>query len=95
MGMGSKPLSKNAGPLAQPFGLRVLVLWAFPRPRKVDFVPTPLACTVRRGEHCTSNVRTRGTATGVYRVYIPPKSVKVNILWGINDVRTAIEHKYP
>jgi len=27
-------------------------------------------------------------------VYIPPKSVQVNFLWGKNDVRTAIEHEY-
>jgi len=36
------PLSKNAGPLAQPFGIRVLIIWASPRPRNVDFVTTPL-----------------------------------------------------
>jgi len=34
------PLSKNPEPLAQPFGLRVLVLWD--PLRNVDFVPTPL-----------------------------------------------------
>jgi len=26
-------------------------------------------------------------------IYIPPKSVQVNFLWGRNDVRTAIEHE--
>ena len=33
----------------------------------------------------------RGVATGVY---IPPKSVQVNFLWGKNDVRMAIEQFY-
>ena len=46
VGRGGKPLSKNPGPLAQPFGLRVSVLWVLPRsrasPRSVDFAPTPL-----------------------------------------------------
>jgi len=42
-----------------------------------------------------------GVATGVggegVWVYIPPpqkKSVRVNFLWGRNDIRTAIEHEY-
>jgi len=42
-GAVSPHLSKNPGTLAQPFGLRVSVLLASPRPRNVDFVPTPLA----------------------------------------------------
>jgi len=36
------PLSKNPGAPAQPFRLRASVLWASPRPRNFDFVPTPL-----------------------------------------------------
>jgi len=39
-------------------------------------------------------VRDRGVATGGIWVYIPPKSVQVDFLWGKNDVRVAIEHEY-
>ena len=31
---------------------------------------------------------------GGYRDLYPPKSAKVNFLWGKNEVRTAIEHEY-
>jgi len=40
------PLSKNQKALTQPFRLLVSALWASPRPRNVDFVPTPLAALV-------------------------------------------------
>jgi len=42
----------------------------------------------------TGSVPGRGIATGDIWVYIPPKSVQVNFLWGKNDVRTAIEQFY-
>jgi len=43
VGRGGKPLSKNPqGAHTQLFGLRVSALWVSPRPRNVDFVPTPL-----------------------------------------------------
>jgi len=44
---------------------------------------------------CVYHVVSRGVATGGYMgIYIPPKSVQVNFLWGRNDVRTAIEGLY-
>jgi len=40
-------------------------------------------------------VKKQGRATGVdIGIYIPPKSVQVNFLWGKNDVKTAIEQFY-
>jgi len=41
-GSGGKPLSKSPGVQAQQFGLPISAVWASPRPRNVDFVPTPL-----------------------------------------------------
>jgi len=41
-GEAVSPLSENSGALAQSFGLQVSALWASPRPRNVDFVPTLL-----------------------------------------------------
>jgi len=35
-----------------------------------------------------------GRSDGGIWVYIPPKSVQVDFLWGKNDVKTAIEHEY-
>ena len=44
---------------------------------------------------CVYHVVSRGVATGGYMgIYIPPKSVQVNFLWGNNDVRTSIEQFY-
>jgi len=44
----------------------------------------------------TERDATRGVATGVdIGIYTPPKSAKVNFLWGKNDVRTAIQQFYP
>jgi len=40
------------------------------------------------------NTCTRGVATAGICVFIPPKSAQVNILWGKNDVRTAIQQFY-
>ena len=49
---------------------------------------------------CLQNLKSvafRGVATGVdIGIYTPPpKSAKVNFLWGKNDVRTAIQQFYP
>jgi len=36
----------------------------------------------------------QGRSDGGIWVYVPPKSVQVEFLWGKNDVSTAIEHGY-
>jgi len=36
----------------------------------------------------------QGRSDGGKWVYIPPKSVQVDFLWGENDARTAIKHEY-
>jgi len=36
----------------------------------------------------------RGRSDGAYMGIYTPKSVQVDFLWGKNDVRMAIEHKY-
>ena len=41
---------------------------------------------------CPNQGRSDG---GGYRDLYPPKSAKVNFLWGKNDVRTAIQQFYP
>jgi len=41
-GRGGNPLSKNLGPWLSPPGFEFPPIWASPRPRNVDFVPTPL-----------------------------------------------------
>ena len=45
---------------------------------------------------CVFKDAIRGVTTGVtcIWVYIPPKSVQVNFLWGRNDIRMAIEHAH-
>ena len=41
-----------------------------------------------------SHISCQGRSDGGIWVFIPPKSVQVNFLWGKNDVRTAIEQFY-